>query len=97
MKKILNSLIALCVIGFASSTKAEVQIVESLMMFKVNGVDTYRQGDRADWGTFFNPRLSIFLFPLIFILILNITYQWLKIKTGVKCCPLDFFKVISTF
>ena len=59
MKNILNSLIALCVIGFASSTKAEVQIVESLMMFKVNGVDTYRQGDRADWGTFFNPRLSI--------------------------------------
>jgi len=59
MKNILNSFIALCAIGFASSSKAEVQIVESLMMFKVNGVDTYRQGDRADWGTFYNPRLSV--------------------------------------
>ena len=59
MKNILNSLIALCAIGFASSAKADVQIVESLMMFKVNGADTYRQGDRADWGTFYNPRLSI--------------------------------------
>ena len=59
MKSILNSIIALCAIGFASSAKADVQIVESLMMFKVNGADTYRQGDRADWGTFYNPRLSI--------------------------------------
>jgi len=59
MKNILNSIIALCAIGFASSAKADVQIVESLMMFKVNGADTYRQGDRADWGTFYNPRLSI--------------------------------------
>ena len=59
MKKILNLIIGLCALGFASSSKAEVQIVESLMMFKVNGADTYRQGDRADWGTFYNPRLSV--------------------------------------
>ena len=44
MKSILNSIIALCAIGFASSAKADVQTVESLMMFKVNGADTYRQG-----------------------------------------------------
>ena len=59
MKKILNLVVGLCAIGFANAAKAEVQIVESMMMFKVNGVDTYRQGDRADWGTFFNPRLSV--------------------------------------
>ena len=59
MKKILNLFVGLCTIVFASAGKAEVQIVESMMMFKVNGVDTYRQGDRADWGTFFNPRLSV--------------------------------------
>lgn len=59
MKKILNLVIGLCVIGFANSGKAEVQIVETFMLFKINGVDTYRQGDRADWGTFYNPRLSI--------------------------------------
>jgi len=59
MKKILNLIVGLCALGFANAAKAEVQIVESLMMFKVNGVDTYRQGDRADWGIFHNPRLSV--------------------------------------
>jgi hypothetical protein len=59
MKKILNLFVAVCAIGFANSSQAGVQIVETMMMFKVNGVDTYRQGDRADWGTFYNPRLSV--------------------------------------
>ena len=59
MKKILNLVIGICTLGIAASGKAEVQIVETLMMFKVNGADTYRQGDRADWGTFYNPRLSV--------------------------------------
>jgi hypothetical protein len=59
MKKILNLIVGLCALGFSNAAKAEVQIVESLMMLKVNGVDTYRQGDRADWGTFYNPRLSV--------------------------------------
>jgi len=59
MKNILNLVAGLCALGFANAAKAEVQILETLMMFKVNGVDTYRQGDRADWGTFSNPRLSV--------------------------------------
>ena len=59
MKKILNLAIGLCALAFANSSRADVQIVETLMMFKVNGADTYRQGDRADWGTFYNPRLSV--------------------------------------
>jgi|GEM_PF-528410 len=59
MKNILNLVAGLCALGFANAAKAEVQIVETLMMFKVNGVDTFRQGDRADWGTFHNPRLSV--------------------------------------
>jgi len=59
MKKILNLVIGLCTLGFANSGRAEVQIVETLMQFQVNGSFVYRQGDRADWGTFYNPRLSV--------------------------------------
>lgn len=59
MKKLLNLAIGLCALGLANSSKAEVQIVESLMQFQVNGANIFRQGDRADWGTFYNPRLSV--------------------------------------
>ena len=59
MKKLLNLAIGLCALGLANSSRAEVQIVESLMQFQVNGANVFRQGDRADWGTFFNPRLSV--------------------------------------
>jgi hypothetical protein len=59
MKKIINLVIGLCTLGLANSSRAEVQIVESLMQFQVNGAFVYRQGDRADWGTFYNPRLSV--------------------------------------
>ncbi|MEY2852576.1 MAG: hypothetical protein RL549_1275 [Verrucomicrobiota bacterium] len=59
MKKLLNLAIGLCALGPANSSKAEVQIVESLMQFQVNGANIFRQGDRADWGTFYNPRLSV--------------------------------------
>ena len=59
MKKLFNLAIGLCALGLANSGKAEVQIVESLMQFQVNGANVFRQGDRADWGTFFNPRLSV--------------------------------------
>ncbi len=59
MKKIINLVIGLCTLGLANSSRAEVQIVESLMQFQVDGANVFRQGDRADWGTFYNPRLSV--------------------------------------
>jgi len=59
MKNIFKIVSGVFALGLASTGNAEVQIVETLMVFKVNGVDVYRQGDRADWGTFYNPRLSV--------------------------------------
>ena len=59
MKNIFKIVTGVFALGLASTGNAEVQIVETLMVFKVNGVDAYRQGDRADWGTFYNPRLSV--------------------------------------
>ena len=59
MKNTFKLMAGILAIGLASSGNAAVQILETLMLFKVNGVDTYRQGDRADSGTFYNPRLSV--------------------------------------
>ena len=59
MKNIFKIVSGVFALGLVSIGNGEVQIVETLMVFKVNGVDTYRQGDRADWGTFYNPRLSV--------------------------------------
>jgi hypothetical protein len=59
MKNIFKIVTGVFALGLASAGNAAVQIVETLMVFKVNGVDVYRQGDRADWGTFYNPRLSV--------------------------------------
>jgi len=59
MKNTFKLMAGILAIGLASSGNAAVQIVETFMVFKVNGVDAYRQGDRADWGTFYNPRLSV--------------------------------------
>ena len=59
MKNTLKLMAGILAIGLVSIGNGEVQIVETLMVFKVNGVDAYRQGDRADWGTFYNPRLSL--------------------------------------
>jgi hypothetical protein len=59
MKNTFKLMAGILAIGLASSGNAAVQIWETLMLFKVNGVDTYRQGDRADSGTFYNPRLSV--------------------------------------
>jgi len=59
MKNIFKIVSGVFALGLASTGNAEVQIVETFMVFKVNGVDAYRQGDRADWGTFYNPRLSV--------------------------------------
>jgi hypothetical protein len=60
MKNIFKIVTGVFALGFAVSTgNAAVQILETLMVFKVNGVDVYRQGDRADGGTFYNPRLSV--------------------------------------
>ena len=60
MKNIFKIVSGVFALGLAATEgNAAVQIVETLMVFKVNGVDAYRQGDRADWGTFYNPRLSV--------------------------------------
>jgi hypothetical protein len=59
MKNSFKLMAGILAIGLVSIGNGEVQIVETLMLFKVNGVDAYRQGDRADWGTFYNPRLSL--------------------------------------
>lgn len=59
MKNTFKLMAGILAIGLVSIGNGEVQIVETLMLFKVNGVDAYRQGDRADWGTFYNPRLSL--------------------------------------
>ena len=60
MKNIFKIVSGVFALGLAATEgNAAVQIVETLMLFKVNGVDTYRQGDRADQGTFYNPRLSV--------------------------------------
>jgi len=59
MKNTLKLMAGILAVGLVSIGNGEVQIVETLMLFKVNGVDAYRQGDRADWGTFYNPRLSV--------------------------------------
>ena len=59
MKNTLKLMAGILAVGLVSIGNGEVQIVETLMLFKVNGVDAYRQGDRADWGTFYNPRLSL--------------------------------------
>jgi hypothetical protein len=60
MKNIFKIVSGVFALGLAATEgNAAVQILETLMLFKVNGVDTYRSGDRADGGTFSNPRLSL--------------------------------------
>ena len=48
MKNILKLAVAVAALGSATTNHAAVQILESLMLFKVNGGDVYRQGDRAE-------------------------------------------------
>ena len=59
MKKTFKLLAGILAIGLVSIGNGAVQIVETFMVFNVNGVEVFRQGDRADWGTFYNSRLSV--------------------------------------